>query len=628
MNTIQPFNIRNIRDIQNIESVPLSEQQLPVSSYEVFKRSAERYRDRIALRYLESIKPDIVEHSFTYPDLLGIIHQTANAFVHLGASVDKPVSMLLENVPQAHFTIWGAEAGACVNPINPLLDIEHICAVLNEARTHVLVLSSQHVAALNDIKAQVPRLKAALTVGVSEAELASLTVEGLHVDDFDRCIAEFSSAQLNVKAPVGEQRASLFHTGGTTGVPKLAPHSHFNEVVNAWQFGGSVNLTEQDVGLCVLPMFHVNAVFITGLAPFMVGAEVVLATENGYRNADVQEAFWEIIERYRASYFSTVPTIVHDLLQLPSNHYDLSSLRFAGCGAAPLSREVMRRFERKTGLRLLEGYGLTESTAVSTIHAPGIEQRVGAVGLRMPYMQIKIAQRQENGEYLDCPAGSLGSVLIKGPNVFSGYTDPKKNVDIWVHGDWLDTGDLGYLDEDEYLWLSGRSKDLIIRGGHNIDPLMIEDAFYKHDAIAVVAAVGKPDARVGELPVVYVQLKAGIDISGQELLSFAQGNISERAAIPKELHIVDKIPTTAVGKVFKPDLHRDIAAKVVAENLRSLHIQGQVTVCDDASAGFRVEVFIAENAELEAKLTRKLEEYSFAYCLINEAAPVQNRRAV
>ncbi|MCV6623785.1 MAG: acyl-CoA synthetase [Cellvibrionaceae bacterium] len=609
------LRIKNIQDIREIEATALSQRNLPSSSYEVFCRSAQSYGERIALRYIEQLNPEIKDQSFTYSELLSMIHRCANAFSQLGASVEKPVAMLLNNIPQAHFTIWGAEASACVCPINPMLELEHICAVLNEARAHILVIAEQHLEALKSIVEQVESLQAVFFVG-DEKQLNTLGELDVIVHGFDAYIARCQEDTLLVQAPVAQQRASLFHTGGTTGVPKLAPHSHFNEVVNAWQFSSCVDMDEQDIGLCVLPMFHVNGVFVTGLAPFMAGAQVVLATPEGYRNPEVQKQFWKIIEHYAVSYFSTVPTIIHDLLQLPSKSYDLSSLRFAGCGAAPLSREVMRRFEEKTGLRLLEGYGLTESTAVSSIHAPGIEQRPGSVGLRVPYLQIKIAAKQTDGTFVDCQNKELGSVLIKGPNVFSGYTDQQKNKDIWAGHDWLDTGDLGYLDEQEYLWLAGRSKDLIIRGGHNIDPLMIEEAFYKHEAVAVAAAIGKPDPRVGELPVIYIQLKSAGSISANELLEYCRGYIPEKAAVPKEVHFIEEIPTTAVGKVFKPGLLRDIACKVVVEQLETLDIQAQVNVIDDSSCGFRIEIVISGSGIRRAELDHLLGQYSFAYTII------------
>jgi fatty-acyl-CoA synthase len=263
-----------------------------------------------------------------------------------------------------------------------------------------------------------------------------------------------------------------------------------------------------------------------------------------------------------------VPTVYSTLLGVPIGGADVSSLRYALCGAAPMPPELIRKFEDATGVKILEGYGLTEGTCVSSVNPRDGERRVGSIGLRIPYQQMKTVALDADGRYArDCAVDEIGHLVIKGPNVFPGYKDEKANRGIWIGDGWLDTGDLARQDADGRFWLTGRQKDLIIRGGHNIDPSMIEEAMLRHPAVQMAAAVGKPDAYAGELPVVYVALREGQTATPEELQAFAKSTIAERAGVPSEVIIRQSIPVTAVGKVFKPELRHDVAKRVLEATL-------------------------------------------------------------
>jgi fatty-acyl-CoA synthase len=312
-----------------------------------------------------------------------------------------------------------------------------------------------------------------------------------------------------------------FHTGGTIGTPKLVPHRHRHQVASTFQINTVVGLEAGDVCLVGLPLCHVNAVF-TALAAWMGGAEVLLAAAQGYRTPKVMNNFWPLVETYRVTMFSAVPIILSGQLNNPTAGHDLSSLKYAICGAAPLAREPANPFERRTGLVLLEGYGQTEGTAATTISPRFGDQRIGSVGCRLPYGGLRIVEVDEaSGEWVrDCDTDETGVIAISGPNVFDGYKQPEHNAGHLVEPGCFNTGDLGRLDGDGYLWFTGRSKDMIIRGGHNIDTQMIEEAYFTHEEVADVAAVGKPDARVGELPVAFIQLKTGHAIDIEAPLAF------------------------------------------------------------------------------------------------------------
>lgn len=621
--------IRTLQDIEQIEKTPLAARELPASTYELIRRSAAAQPDAPALSFILQGTGDETPLRLSYAELLGKITQTANAFHRLGLRPGKAVSFLLPNLPQTHFTIWGGEAAGIVNAINPLLEPAHIAELIHAADSELLVTLApfpgtdlwDKVSAMRD---HLPELKAILCVDLAnllpEPQRSALKAQrGPLPDgvlDFDETIAACPADHLESGRNIlPEDIASYFHTGGTTGTPKLAPHSHANEVAMAYSMNLVTRFAPGDVTLCGLPLFHVNGVVVTGLTAFIGGAEVLLATPQGYRNTSLIGNFWKVIERYGVSFFSGVPTIYAGLLQVPSEGYDLSSLKYALCGAAPMPVELIRQFEAKTGLTLIEGYGLTEGTCGSCANPPAGERRPGSIGLRMPYCDVSIKVLDEQGRYLrDAAPNEIGNLCIRGATVFKGYLQASKNADIWVDGDWFNTGDLGRKDEDGYIWLTGRSKDLIIRGGHNIDPQMIEEALHKHPAVALAAAVGKPDEKAGELPVVYVQLKPGAQASEAELLEHAAAHIPERAAVPKDAWIIDAIPVTAVGKTFKPALRFDAIARVYQSALRELHPDIRVEVSSDDQLGQLAQVYLpSQDQTLIAAVGQRLAGYAVAH---------------
>lgn len=621
--------IRTLQDIEQIESTPLSDRDLPSSTFELIRRTAQTSPEAAALSFILQGTGEETPLRLSYAELLGKITQTANAFHRLGLRPGKAVSFLLPNLPQAHYTIWGGEAAGIVNAINPLLDPEHIAELIHASNSELLVTLApfpgtelwDKVDALRD---QLPELKAILCVDMAnllpEPQRSALKAqrgplpEG--VLDFDETIASCPADHLESgRVIAADDIASYFHTGGTTGTPKLAPHSHGNEVAMAYSMNLVTRFGVGDVTLCGLPLFHVNGVIVTGLTAFIGGAEVLLATPQGYRNTTLISNFWKVIARHKVSFFSGVPTIYAGLLQIPSEGHDLSSLKYALCGAAPMPVELIRQFEAKTGLTLLEGYGLTEGTCGSCANPPAGERRPGSIGLPMPYCEVRIKVLDEQGRYLrDAAQDEIGNLCIRGATVFKGYLQASKNAGIWVDGDWFNTGDLGRVDADGYIWLTGRSKDLIIRGGHNIDPQMIEEALHKHPAVAMAAAVGKPDEKAGELPVVYVQLKPGAQTSEAELLEHAAAHIPERAAVPKDAWIIDAIPLTAVGKIFKPALRFDAIARVYQAAVAELHPAVRVEVLSDDKVGQLAHIHLPnQDQALAVSIAERLSGYAVGH---------------
>lgn len=628
------YSIASKADLEEIEKVPFEQRIEYASTYDIFKQKAQQHGDRPALTFLLQGNAEEQAHRYNYQQLFEKITQTANALHKLGVSKDDTVSMLLPNLPHTHFTIWGSEAAGIFNPINPLLEVEHIAAILNEAQSKVLITLAPFPGTelwqkAEQISKLVPSLTHILTVDMANflpQDLAQAITSEREpylndmVLDFDLAIAACNNNSLDSGRQIHHHDiASYFHTGGTTGTPKLAPHTHLNELASVWQMSAGLVIKDKSVSLTGLPLFHVNAVFVTGLATWSQGAEALIASPQGYRNPSVIKDFWRIVEKYQVSYFSCVPTILSGLLEVPIGDNDVSSLDFCLCGAAPLATELIRKFEANTGLVILEGYGQTEGTCASTASPFNGERPVGSVGLPLAYMKIRIVEVDGNGQWLrDCDTNESGAIAISGPTVFKGYKQAAQNQGQWVQDGWFNTGDLGRLDENGYLWLTGRSKDLIIRGGHNIDPQMIEEVFYTHPAVAEAVAIGKPDKRVGEVPIVYVQKKS--PVTEAELIAFAQDKLAERAAVPKEVHFIEAMPVTAVGKIFKPDLRNDIVAKVVEAHLSDALAQhgARYKVAVSKKHGQMVSFYCQQPEQLQALIADALGEYTFATDIIHE----------
>jgi fatty-acyl-CoA synthase len=468
------------------------------------------------------------------------------------------------------------------------------------------------------VRKDLPNLKAIIRImGPSDEKEA--------IYGYDEVVGRYNGDRLDSGRQIApEDVASMFHTGGTTGTPKLAPHTHFSEVAMALMMALHGDLKRGEVTLSGLPLFHVNGTTVTGSYPFSIGAHVVILSPQGYRDPDVIKNFYKIVEHYKAVSFSLVPTVLSMLLQVPTNDADISSLRYGVCGAAPLSVELFQKFEAHSGMKILEGYGLTEGTCASAVNPYYGERKIGSIGIRLPYQEMRIFVVDDKGRFVrEADADEIGSVCIKGPNVFKGYLDDRHNSGIWPKEGWLNTGDLGRQDSDGYFWLTGRKKELIIRGGHNIDPAAIEEPLYAIPGVQIAAAVGGPDPHAGEVPVAYVQLQTGVNLSQEEILDRLKQSIGERAAVPREVFVIDQMPLTPVGKIFKPALRWDAIKRVYETELRKLGTLAdsvELKVGEDKVHGSlaTIKVKAAANVskdEIARKVSELLALYTVKYAL-------------
>lgn len=564
------LRIETLADIERFEEVPIERRMKAFNTYELIQQGAAINPDAPAVSFIPSGSAYDRPQQVTYRQFLANVTRAANLFHDLGVGPGDVISYLLPNLIQTHYVLWGGEAAGIVNPINPLLEPGTIREICQAAGTKVLVVFGRTPG--SDIWEKVEAIRKDL--GGLKAVVRVLG----HGDDkdnaigFDEILPRYSGDQLDSGRVIDpHDRASLYHTGGTTGTPKLAPHTHFNEAAMAFMTASAVDLQTGETTLCGLPLFHVNATTVTGSVPFSIGAHVVLLGPSGYRDRSIMENFYRIVERYRAVTFSAVPTVLSVLLDLPVGDAEISSLRYLGCGAAPLSVELFRRFEAHSGMKIREGYGLTEGTCVSSINPMHGVRKVGSIGLRLPYQQMAIFIVDEKGGFLrEAETDEIGCVCIKGPNVFQGYLDEAHNKGLWPQEGWANTGDLGRRDADGYFWLTGRKKELIIRGGHNIDPAVVEEPLYRLQGVKVAAAVGRPDPHAGEIPVAYVQLQEGSRLEEKDILEYLQKEVGERAALPKHVVVLEQMPLTPVGKIFKPALRWDAAKRVYETELAAL----------------------------------------------------------
>lgn len=623
------MSFRTYADVEAAERLPIPVDGVG-NTYELIARTAAQYPDHPALSFFVRVEDHVQPIRFTYREWLGKITQTANFFRRLGVERGDVIAYALPNLPETHLVHWASETAGIAFAVNPMLEGWQIGDLLRVAETQWLVIpaSTPDPGIWHRVEVAIPHcptLKGVIVVDPSyhllgehpPADLPAM-LAGLPVFDFHAEVRDERDDALEFSLPTSDTIASYLCTGGTTGLPKIARHTHYNEICNALQLGKAADfITVGETILTALPLFHVNAQIGTGLAVFAHGAHVLLATPGGYRTPGLIARFWEIIAHHRVRSFSGVPTVYAGLLQSPRAGHDLSCLTHAICGAAPMPVELFRRFEQETGVRILEGYGLTEGACVSSLNPAQGECRVGSIGFRMPWQAMRAVITE--GVVREAGIDEVGTLFVSGPNIFPGYLDPVHNQGIWLEISepdgstrrWLNTGDLGRRDAEGYFWLVGRKKELIIRGGHNIDPKSIEEVLAAHPSVALCAAVGRPDVHAGEVPVAYVQLRPGQQATEEELLEYAKGHISERAAIPKAVMILSALPVTAVGKIFKPTLSmREIESTVRAEAEQAGIILRSLEVVQDHKRGLLARYTI-EHGTADG-LANSLGRYTFA----------------
>ncbi len=600
---------------------------VPRSPYAALEAVATKFPDREAITFQLTSGPKDPAVTLTWAEARDEVYQVANMFRAMGIGENDVVAFILPNSIETFLTLVAGEITGIINPINPLLEPEHIAGILRDTGAKVVVTLksfpktdvAQKVA---EALADAPDVQTVFEIDLlhylkpPKSWIVPLIRPKNPVSHKAKVLDFNAERKRHAKAltftPSDENRVSAyFHTGGTTGIPKIAQHKNDGMTYQGW-LAATLIFDETDNIMCPLPLFHVFAAEILVNAAMHSGAHLIMPTPAGYRGDGVFDNFWRLIERWKITFIITVPTALAALMQRPVDA-DVSSVRTAISGSAPLPLELFKRFKNATGVEIMEGYGLTEATCLVSCNPVKGEKKVGSVGLPLPYTDVKIIEQTPDGP-VEVGSNGVGEICVSNPGVIPEgiYTEAAKNKDLYHDGSYLRTGDLGRLDGDGYLWITGRAKDLIIRAGHNIDPAVIEEALAKHPAVAMSGAIGQPDAYAGELPCAYVELVDGASADRAELVAFAADHIPERAAIPKHIEVLSELPKTAVGKVFKPGLRRMAISRVLNGAFEEAGLAARVgEVTEDKKRGLVAQID-TEGAEAD-KIQSLLDSYTIAW---------------
>ena len=615
------MSFAGVEDRNAIEAeMPWADRDVAKTMWGLLSNTAGKFPDHDAISYQLFSGPKDYAETLSWSQLRGQVGRTANLFRSLGVGPTDVVAYVLPNCNETVITLLGGAVAGIANPINPLLEAEQIGAILRETNAKVVVTlrpfpKTDVAQKTAEAVALAPNVKHVLEVDLCRyltapkswiVPLIRPKQTGSNQATYHNFNAEIAKqpVELTFDDPQEDRVAFYFHTGGTTGMPKVAQHKYSGMVYNGW-IGHTLLYTEDDNIMCPLPLFHVFACHVILMAAVTSGAHVVFPTPQGYRGDGVFDNFWKLVERWKITFIITVPTAISAKMQRPVDA-DISTVKTAFSGSAPLPLELFKRFEKATGITLIEGYGLTEATCLVSSNPTDGVRKVGSIGITFPYTDVKIIKGTNDGP-VEAKVDEIGEICISNPGIFEGntYTEAEKNKDLYYFDKYLRTGDLGRIDEDKYLWITGRAKDLIIRGGHNIDPAEIEEALLGHEAVAFAGAIGQPDAHAGEVPCAFVELVGGASVTEQELMDFCKEMVQERAAQPKHMTIMPELPKTAVGKIFKPDLRKMAITRIFNESLEKAGSPARVaSVVDDKKRGLvaRVTMNGASDADVGAIL--------------------------
>jgi len=469
------------------------------------------------------------ESEISYSQLLSTAEKIASSLAGKGLNKDDKVCIWLSNRPEFMYMMFGcALSGTVLVPINTQFKEEEARYILDNSEARLLVTQPEFADMVSRMRPQCPKLQ--------EVVMVDNAAPG--TTPFSQLYEPSKKVEREI---LEEDVAGIIYTSGTTGYPKGVLLTHKNYLTNARQITEAAKMTEADRFLCILPLFHVNGQLVTVLAPLYAGANMILT--KGFSPKD----FLARLAKYQATAFSGVPTVYAILNTQPdAEKYDLSKLRFCICGAAPMPVEVFETFERKYKAFILEGYGLSEGTCASSINPLDGTRKIGSIGLPLNGQEMKIVDDKDQ----EVKSGAVGEIVVRGENVMKGYYRNPKATEETLKGGWLHTGDLGYQDQDGYFFISGRKKEMIIRGGENIYPKEIEEVLYKHPGVLDAAVVGLPDKVWGEEVGAFIVPKPGQTMTEPELIEYCKSRIAKYKC-PRRVFFWEALPKTATGKIQK-----------------------------------------------------------------------------
>lgn len=592
---------RTLADARDIEQTPWGARLPAWTILEALDASAASTPTRSAITVVDPDDPIRTASRMTYRELAMRVRATARRLEQVSGDARPVVSILTPLVPEAFVALWAGATVGIANPINPFLRIDHVARIMNAAGTTVLVCGTPTDGSgawkdVAELRSRVPSLRAIW-----------LVAEHAAADSFERQIHAGDGRTLaNVRLP--HETSTLLHTGGTTATPRLVRLTQAGQLLNAWCCGGWLGSAADHTVAVGMPYFHVAGTVVATLTPMLFGQSMVFLGKQGFRNPQLLPRFWDLTDAHGVTIAGSAPTTAAALVAAPGSARPPSGFVYWS-GGATVPVQVAREFRHKFEIDLHEGWGMTEVQGALITNPSALSPRLGSIGIAFPYHRARCTPLEP---------GTPGLLAVSGPCITPGYLDAQRDQDLFLPSSseerWLNTGDLCTIDDDGYIWLRGRAKDLIVRGAHNIDPLMIEGALGSHPAVLHAAAIGAPDVEKGEMPVAYVQLRAGADVDERQLLEHCQREISERAAIPRAVRILESMPLTAVGKIFKPSLRLEAISDCVRGVVDSLGI-GDAVRTDVREQGGAISVALTPAGEHSEQallaLQRALERYTF-----------------
>ncbi|MDN4493510.1 class I adenylate-forming enzyme family protein [Ureibacillus aquaedulcis] len=477
-----------------------------------------------------------------------IICKKVSSLVHsLGVEKGDRVLICMPNCPEVIFSYQGVlGVGGIIVPVMYLLHENEINYILRNSEAKVVITSStllrKIINSTNGLSV-VPKV-----ICIDQPDEADLQ-EGIKVIEWNQAVPNmpiYENNSLNMKE---SDVAVILYTSGTTGVPKGVMLTHKNLYANS--MSGLALREEEDTRgttIGVLPLAHIYGFGIMN-GMFLLGSSVVI-----FSKFDAEEVF-KVIEKYKVKSFAAVPAMVHAMLYHPNaEQYDLSSLETVGSGSAALAVSLRHKFKERFGAEVRDAYGLSEASPGVATQRNNMPIKEGSVGVPMPGVSIKIVDEQGQ----EVAVGDVGELLVQGDNVTPGYYKNEEATEKALQNGWLHTGDMAKVDEEGYLYIVDRKKDLIIRGGFNIYPRDLEELLVKHEAVLEAAVIGIPSERMGEEILACIVKKQGFNISENEIIQYCQKNLAKYKT-PRHIEFIDELPRNGVGKILKTKLREHFA---------------------------------------------------------------------
>jgi fatty-acyl-CoA synthase len=610
--------LRTLQDIEELERVPLDQRIFSWNLNDWIARGCALDPEKIAIRYIADGDPESTAVCLRYGELQSRAIQAANLFHSFGVAPGDVVMFVLPTLPQLYVAMLGAVAAGIACGVNWMLKPAQLGELVRSTKAKVLVTLGPTPG--YDIWENVQAIRPDIPPSVR-----ILTVPGpggatVPETDFDTLAAGESAERLVFARQIApDDIAAYVHSGGTTGSPKLVKLTHRGFAYKCWANAVVMAHAPDDVIFADYPMFHIAGIFGRGYFAVAHGMSIVIPSPLGARDKRFIDNYWKFVDKFGITIFSGVPTTLAQLAKSGPRGEKLATLRDYACtGSTAFPAEIARQIENLIGVRVLLTYGATEYTQNVTQAPRDGDPKYGSPGIRLPYTQVKTVELDGDRIKRECAVDEIGVVVVKGPSITPGYLEPAYNEGVFTRDGWFNSGDLGRFDADGYLWLTGRVKDVIIRGGHNIDPSVIEETLLKHPDVLLAAAVSKPDAYAGELPIAYVQLVPGGRASADEIRDFASRHIPERAAAPKDIVILERMPLTDVQKPAKIELRRDAARRAFREVLAGV-ADGRITVDIEADPvrGTVAVIGVAGAAgarrDVEQEIHQRMKAFAIAY---------------